>query len=1271
MACAVMYRYLCVCRILLNDAILVQLAVFMQTNSQNIMPLDEIIYSYGFVPVLQEKFRSAASLVPGSCTIEALQDVASMPLPHHLLLYYIGNPFAADISVPNATVLYVSDDNYFGDRPFINIHWPIEAIAVILQQALSNSELWKKTFDNEKQCITCPIGRMYKSLLSASPDLVFIISEDGDFVETMASDTSLLIAAPSTFRGHSVYEIVPEQLAPRIRAAIESTFAGASIVELHYELDLPIGKRFFHARFADMHLEINNKRLLVLMSRDCTQTTVEINELKAQNAHYAEQIARYNAEASEVSGHLVQSAQRFDEIARMMPQAIVEIDSAGNVLYVNAHATVLTGYTEDELLKLNVKNILSARDMASLSQRLVDKERGAIVNNTYRIRHKNGYEILVQAISSPLFRNGVFIGRRAVLFDIDEQKRREEILKDQALFMRFNPAPNFKIDECGYIVSCNPAAIKMFKADYAGRHVSQIFPENLLTLEKDKFSFTAPLAGRTFNFYAVRGLYSNYMYFYGSDVTEIIEAQARNQQMLQLQQERLKKLNCLYQISNVIQNPHSELEVIEQVLQKIPESYQFPHIACMRVVYKDIDRCTNNYEATEWKQQSRIYAGKHEVGLLDVRYLVYPGDFFEGPFMQEERQLISAVGFLLGALSRRLQAEAENRMLRKAVEQNPASILICDAELTIEYVNQKYIQSSGYSEEELIGHNIYQIANDRQNDDYYNKMWETVRSGTICHGDVRNVSKNGEWYWERELVSPIYDETGTLSHFVEIKENITQRKQMEEDLRQAMLAAESANRAKSEFLANVSHEIRTPLNSIVGFSDLLQAELHERKLISYLDSIKTSGQNLLSLINDILDLAKIEAGKLDINYMSVDIRGLFNELESMFSLRVQQKQLRFNVSIQNGFPELVTFDELRLKQIIINLLSNAIKFTEQGSIKLSLSYRMLENGDTLEMHIAVEDTGEGIEADQLENIFLSFNQGKDSRLRQSVGTGLGLTISRRLTELMGGSLTAVSEKGSGSTFNLRFSNVPICKVPRLQQTETVHTDCINVRFNGQKVIVVDDQSAERKYVEMSLERVGLQIYTVATPQEVIDMVQQISPDLLITDIVMPEMGGFELAERLHEQMPALPIIAMSASILKYAKRLYGNPHFSSILVKPFYLEELYACVMKILPHEIIIPVEEQCIETAIGDASPELAQLLCGKLYSKWAEFSKQQPIDEVQLFAQSLITTGEEFDQPEIIDFGQSLMAALESFDIELLLTKLREYPVLVEKICRSVALN
>lgn len=1240
------------------------------TNRQNLMLIDATIYSYGMPPALEQKLRTAASLLPGCCRIEVLQDVTALPLQNHLLLYHIGSPFCIDVCAPSSTVLYVSDENYLGDRPFINAHWPIEAIAVILMQALSNIYIQNSACRQTVYPDQNNAARMFAALKVSSPDLMMIISEDGDLMETMASNVSVPLGASDKLRGSSVYEIVPEQLVPRIRNAIEDTLAGTVDTELHYELNLPIGKRYFHARFADMHLEIEGKRMLVIICRDSTETAQQLNNLVAQNAQYAKQISRYNTDNQDSANHLVQSAQRFDEIARIMPQAIVEIDTAGNVLYVNAHATVLTGYTEDEMLALNVKDMLSARDMSSLIQRLGDRERGAIVNNTYLIKHKNGHEILVQAISSPLFSGGSFIGRRAILTDIEMQKRREDLLKDQALFMRFNPAPNFKIDATGSIVSCNPAAIKLFKADYAGRHISQIFPGNTLPLENEKFSFTATLAGRTYNFYAVRGLYSDYMYFFGADITEIIEAQARNHQLLQLQQERLKKLNCLYQISNVIQNPRSELEVIEQVLQKIPESYQFPHIACMRIIYKDIDRSTPNYAETEWKQQSRIFAGKQEVGLLDVRYLVFPGEFFEGPFMQEERQLISAIGFLLGALSRRLQAEAENRMLRKAVEQNPASILICDAGLTIEYVNQEYLHSSGYTEDELVGHSVTEMATDEQTADFYAKMWETVRAGTVWHGDIHNKMKNGELYWERESVSPIYDESGTLSHFVEIKENITQRKQMEEELRQAMQAAESANRAKSEFLANVSHEIRTPLNSIVGFSDLLQAELHERKLISYLDSIKTSGQNLLSLINDILDLAKIEAGKLDINFLSVDIRSLFNELESMFSLRVQQKQLRFKVDIQSGFPELVTFDELRLKQIIINLLANAIKFTQHGSIRLSLAYQTFNNGDTLDMHIAVEDTGEGIDADQLENIFLSFNQGTDSSLRQSVGTGLGLTISRRLTELMGGSLTAVSEKGTGSTFNLRFSNIPVCNVPRMQISETAHIDCINVRFGGQRVLVVDDQSAERKYVQMSLERVGLQIYSVATPHDVIAMIQEIRPDLVITDIVMPEMDGFELAERLHKQMPTLPIVAMSASILKYAKRLYGNPHFTSILVKPFYLEELYSCIMKILPHEIIAPAEEQCIETAINDVPPELAQLLTGTLYQKWAEFGKQQPIDEVQQFAVSLITAGEEFDQPEIIDFGQSLQAALESFDIEKLLAKLREYPVMVDKIYRSVAL-
>jgi len=260
-----------------------------------------------------------------------------------------------------------------------------------------------------------------------------------------------------------------------------------------------------------------------------------------------------------------------------------------------------------------------------------------------------------------------------------------------------------------------------------------------------------------------------------------------------------------------------------------------------------------------------------------------------------------------------------------------------------------------------------------------------------------------------------------------------------EELRKAKIQAEEANKAKSEFLANISHEIRTPLNSVLGFTELLESLTHDPNQLKYLNSIKSSGKNLMTLINDLLDLSKIEAGKLNLQYTPVNIRGLMTEIRDIFILKVTQKGIEYNETIDDNFPSEIMFDETRLRQILINLVGNAIKFTHEGHVDFIVDAKpgMQKNGiQTLQLEIRISDTGIGIKKESFHAIFDSFRQQLQLDSRQYEGTGLGLAITKRLVEAMDGKILLESEVGKGTTFTLIFPHVTYVKRFTSKKTES-------------------------------------------------------------------------------------------------------------------------------------------------------------------------------------------------------------------------------------------
>lgn len=376
--------------------------------------------------------------------------------------------------------------------------------------------------------------------------------------------------------------------------------------------------------------------------------------------------------------------------------------------------------------------------------------------------------------------------------------------------------------------------------------------------------------------------------------------------------------------------------------------------------------------------------------------------------------------FLYGTdITGRKDMEQQLRTLYVAVEQSANTIVITDTDGKITFANKAFERTTGYTVEEAVGKNPKILNSGAQDRRVYDNLWETIASGGVWQGEFLNKRKDGSTYWEEAVITPIKSEEGEIIAYLAVKEDITRRKNAEEEMRRAKQEAETANRLKSEFLTNMSHEIRTPMNAIIGFTDLLLDGEEDGEKRANLNIIKKSGQNLLDLINDILDFSRIEAGKVRIERNNFNLYHTLNHIKSMYDVVAEEKGIDFSLTIGTEVPELVSGDELRLNQILLNIVSNSFKFTEKGAVRIECSYRQPK------LFIAISDTGIGIADEKLETIFSPFEQADSTMERQFGGTGLGLAISRRLAALMNGTITVESEVGRGSTFTVQIDIVTV------------------------------------------------------------------------------------------------------------------------------------------------------------------------------------------------------------------------------------------------------
>ncbi len=482
--------------------------------------------------------------------------------------------------------------------------------------------------------------------------------------------------------------------------------------------------------------------------------------------------------------------------------------------------------------------------------------------------------------------------------------------------------------------------------------------------------------------------------------------------------------------------------------------------------------------------------------------------------------------------------------------------------------------------------------------------------------------------------------------------------------------AEAASKAKSEFLANVSHEIRTPMNAILGFSEILLNKIDNPQYKSYLKTILSSGKTLLALINDILDLSKIEAGKLELNYEPIHLPRIVQEIKQIFEEKAKRKNLLIRTEIDKNFPQTLILDELRIYQILFNLVGNAIKFTDHGYIKIKVGCKKSINTQKASIFISVEDTGIGIEKSQHEKIFNAFSQQSGQSIKKYGGTGLGLSIAKSLVEKMNGQIKVKSKPDKGTEFIIEFLDVDIVEQKNIQK-EHRSGICCDIKFHPSKIMIVDDIKYNVLMLTKLIDDPNISFLVSSNANSALQILKYEKPDLIFMDLQMPGIDGYELTKKIKENpnFKNIPVIAFTASAMQYQEtKIYEL--FDGLLRKPAGKTEIYKVLMKFLSFDKLNDNSKSKVFTKskLSDSDKKNIKLFINEhkeqLLKHWEKVKGEFVIYDIKNFVNKLRAQSKNFNIQIVNKYIEELSESIKNFDIDTIETRLSEFPALMQRL-------
>ena len=580
-----------------------------------------------------------------------------------------------------------------------------------------------------------------------------------------------------------------------------------------------------------------------------------------------------------------------------------------------------------------------------------------------------------------------------------------------------------------------------------------------------------------------------------------------------------------------------------------------------------------------------IWSGEQKWGQLELRFEALDPGGFIGLTHHPMLRMIGFMGLLcyigfyyyLGKVLRQLDpSRAIPGRVRSALDTLAGGLLVLDHKEQIVLANKSFAAMLGKASDNLLGYRAGDLP-------WMDKKGKKIKPPerpwvqALTHGEaqinrtLRLRRANRTWLTFNVNCSPVLGAGGKYAGVLVSFDDITQLENKEIELRQSKEEAEAANQAKSAFLANMSHEIRTPMNAILGFTEILKRGFGKDPADSlrYLNTIHASGTNLLELINDILDLSKVESGQLEMEAAWAEPHRIIHEVLQMLNLKAQEQALRLTFAANSALPQQIQTDPARFRQIIFNLVGNAIKFTEQGQVTVACHFKSSSSKSLL--FIDITDSGIGIAADKIDSIFDPFTQADSAITRRFGGTGLGLSISRKFARALGGDITVKSESGKGSTFTVAVATGDVKAVPLLQPDEVEKAAQVQVateqavwQFPEARVLIVDDGAENRELLKLLLQDAGLMVDEAENGQVGVEKATAQPYDVILMDVNMPVMDGFTATRKLRQQGIETPIIALTANAMAGYEQECLDVGYSGYLSKPVDLDRFMALMAELL-----------------------------------------------------------------------------------------------------------
>jgi len=969
---------------------------------------------------------------------------------------------------------------------------------------------------------------------------------------------------------------------------------------------------------------------------------------------------------------LADSQARYRSLVENISDVIFSLDVEGGVTYVSPVIQGLSGLTPDEIVGRPFLELVHSDDRPALSAVVERALAGQPEQHEFRLLGKDGGSRCVRASSRPLMEEGRVVGLTCVMSDITERKRAEEALRESEAGLReaqrLAGIGSWDWDTETDTITWSEEYYRIYGIDPTQHppgyedHLKAYTPESAAQLDAavqkntktgESYEVDLELAHTggparwvTARSETRRDAEGRIIGLRGTaqDITE----RRRAEEALRESERSLKAAQRIARLGSwtldIVNDTLLWSDEIYRMFEIDPTELGASYETFLGAIHPE-DREAVDLAYTDSLKTRTPYSIDHRLLFPDGR-VKYVHEECETTY-DEKGDPIRSTGTVQDVTERKLGEEAlreSQQRLALHLEQTLLGVIEWDTEFRVTEWNPAAEAVFGYSREEVIGHNASDLILSKARRPEIDALFDhLVQQKASEFSTGENVTKDGRTILCEWVNTPLVDENGTVVGGMSLARDVTERRQAEE-LRIAKEAAERANTAKSSFLANMSHEIRTPMNAILGFSQLMRRDkgLSERQR-QQLDVINTSGEHLLALINDVLEMSKVEAGRISANLSAFSLRSLLHEMDSLFGLRAEAKGLGLRVVCSDEVPEFVVTDENKLRQILVNLLGNAVKFTDKGNIELRVTTRRRDGGK-LRLVVEVADTGRGIAPEDMGRLFQYFEQAAPGR-EADTGTGLGLAISREFVHLLGGEIGVDSQPDVGSVFRFDIAIEEASVEDVAGGAEERHVVGLGPGEPRYRVLVADDAPDNRELLVQLLEPVGFNVRSVADGKAALEEFEEWHPQLILMDMRMPVMDGYEATRRIRATPVGadIAIIGVTASAFAEMRQGVFDAGVDEFIGKPFHESELFDKVAKLLGAHYVYEETSAPEPETEGALNPEALAALPGDLVDRIRQATINADFDAVleladevartdRLLAMALRSSAGRFDSERIL---------------------------------------